>query len=134
MKKKILMIDDDEDLLRSFQVILENCGFDVTTCNEGKNGLLLLKNDKPDLLVLDVMMSTKLEGYEMLCLIKHEPEYREMPVILHTGMRDQIGTSLLTALEDEQLFPNVILQDKPIEPRKLVELIRDMLQGNKDVE
>jgi len=130
MRKKILIIDDDEDLLRSFQVILENCGFDVTTCNEGKNGLLLLKNDKPDLLVLDVMMSTKLEGYEMLCLIKHEPEYREMPVILHTGMRDQIGTSLLSALEDEQLFPNVILQDKPIEPRKLVELIREMLIAN----
>ena len=130
MKRKILLIDDDEDLLRSFQVILENSGFDVITCNEGKNGLLLLKNDKPDLLVLDVMMSTKLEGYEMLCLIKHEPEYRDMPVILHTGMRDQIGTSLLSALEDEQLFPNVILQDKPIDPRKLVELIREMLMAS----
>lgn len=127
------MIDDDEDLLRSFQVILENCGFDVTTCNEGKNGLLLLNNDKPDLLVLDVMMSTKLEGYEMLCLIKHEPAFREMPVILHTGMRDQIGTGLLCALEDEQLFPNVILQDKPIDPRKLVELIREMLMADNGI-
>jgi len=129
MRKKILLIDDDEDLLRAFQVILESSGFDVMTSNEGKNGLLLLKNDKPDLLILDVMMSTKLEGYEMLCLIKHEPEYREMPVILHTGMRDQIGISLLSALEDELLFPNVILQDKPIDPRTLVELIRDMLKG-----
>jgi len=133
MRKKILMIDDDEDLLRSFQVILESSGFDVITCNEGKNGLLLLKNDKPDLLVLDVMMSTKLEGYEMLCLIKHEAEYKEMPVILHTGMRDQIGTSLLSALEDEMLFPNVIIQDKPIEPRKLVALIREMLMATNGI-
>jgi DNA-binding response OmpR family regulator len=130
MRKKILMIDDDEDLLRSFQVILESSGFDVMTCNEGKKGLLLLKNDKPDLLVLDVMMSTKLEGYEMLCLIKHEVKYKEMPVILHTGMRDQIGISLLSALEDEMLFPNVIIQDKPIEPRKLVALIREMLMAS----
>jgi hypothetical protein len=45
-------------------------------------------------------------------------------------MRDQIGTSLLSALEDDQLFPNVILQDKPIEPRKLMELIREMLMAN----
>jgi DNA-binding response OmpR family regulator len=133
MRKKILMIDDDEDLLRSFQVILENFGFDVTTCSEGRKGLLLLKNDKPDLLVLDVMMSTKLEGYEMLCLIKHESEYKEMPVILHTGMRDQIGISLLSALEDEMLFPNVILQDKPIEPHKLVELIRGMLMADNGI-
>jgi CheY-like chemotaxis protein len=129
MKKKVLLIDDDEDLLRSFQVILESFGFDVTTCNEGKNGFTKLKTNKPDLLILDVMMSTKLEGYEMLCVIKHNPEYKEMPVILLTGMRDQIGTSLLSALDDELLFPNVSLQDKPIDPRMLVELIGQMLKG-----
>jgi len=133
MRKRILLIDDDEDLLRSFQVILESFGFDVTACNEGKNGFIILKKDKPDLLVLDVMMSTKLEGYDMLRVIKNEPEYKNMPIILLTGMRDQLEIDLLSALEDESLFPNVSLQDKPIDPRTLVELIRDMLKGHDKV-
>ena len=133
MRKKILLIDDDEDLLRSFQVILESSGFDVMTSNEGKNGLLLLKNDKPDLLILDVMMSTKLEGYDMLRVIKNDPEYKKMPIILLTGMRDQLGIDLLSALEDELLFPNVSLQDKPIDLHILVEMIGDMLKGYDNV-
>jgi len=129
MRKKILLIDDDEDLLRSFQVILESSGFDVIASNEGKNGFIILKKDKPDLLVLDVMMSTKLEGYDMLRVIKNEPEYKKMPIILLTGMRDQLEIDLLSALEDELLFPNVSLQDKPIDPHILVEMIGDMLKG-----
>ena len=128
MKKKLLLIDDDEDLLRSFQVILESNGFDVITCNEGKNGFLILKQDKPDLLVLDVMMNTNLEGYNLLHMIKSYPEYRNMPIILLTGMRDQLGVNLYSAVEDESLFPNVRFQDKPINPHLLVEMISDMLR------
>jgi len=128
MKKKLLLIDDDEVLLRSFQVILESNGFDVITCNEGKNGFLILKQDKPDLLVLDVMMNTNLEGYNLLHMIKSYPEYRNMPIILLTGMRDQLGVNLYSAVEDESLFPNVRFQDKPINPHLLVEMISDMLR------
>jgi CheY-like chemotaxis protein len=130
MGKKILMIDDDEDLLRSFQVILENFGFHVIICNEGKNGFSILEKDKPDILILDVMMSTQFEGYDMLRVIKKNPEYKDLPVILLTGMRDQLGSDALSALEDENVFPHVSFQDKPIDPKILVELIGDMLKKN----
>jgi two-component system alkaline phosphatase synthesis response regulator PhoP len=128
MKKKILLIDDDEDLLRSFQVTLENHGFDVITAFEGKSGFLRLKNDKPDLLVLDVMMTTNLEGYNLLHVIKKEPEYKKFPIIMLTGMRDQIGVNLTSAVEDETLFSDVRFQDKPINPHFLVEIIQEMLK------
>jgi two-component system, OmpR family, alkaline phosphatase synthesis response regulator PhoP len=129
MKRKILLIDDDEDLLRSFQVTLENHGFDVITGTDSKIGFLMLKNDKPDLLVLDVMMNTNLEGYNLLHVIKNDPEYKNMPIIMLTGMRDLMGVNLYSAVEDESLFPNVRFQDKPINPHFLVEIIEEMLKG-----
>jgi CheY-like chemotaxis protein len=128
MKKKILIVDDDEDLLRSFQVTLESKNFDVVTSPDGKDGFTKLKNEKPDLLVLDVMMNTNLEGYNLLHSIKKEPEYKKMPIILLTGMIDQLGVNLFSGVEDESMFPNVRFQDKPIDPLFLVELIGDMLK------
>ena len=128
MKKKILLIDDDEDLLRSFQVTLENSGFDVITAFDGESGFLRLKNDKPDLLVLDVMMNTNLEGYNLLHVIKNVPEYKKLPIIMLTGMRDAIGVTLASAVEDESIFQNVRFQDKPVNPRFLAEIIEEMLK------
>jgi two-component system alkaline phosphatase synthesis response regulator PhoP len=128
MNKKILLIDDDEDLLRSFQVTLESHNYDVITCTDSEKGFVMLKNDKPDLLVLDVMMNTNLEGYNLLHVIKSYPEFKKMPIILLTGMKDLMGVNLFSAVEDESIFPNVRFQDKPINPLFLMELIGDMLK------
>jgi len=128
MKKKIFLIDDDEDLLRSFQVILESKGFDVLTSSDGTDCFLILKNHSPDLLVLDVMMKTDFEGYYLLQEIKKDPQYRKMPVILLTGMKDHIGVDFFSSVEDKSLFPNVRYQDKPIYSHLLVEMIEEMLE------
>jgi two-component system, OmpR family, alkaline phosphatase synthesis response regulator PhoP len=127
MKKKILLIDDDEDLLRSFQVILESNGYEVITAIDGKTGYSVLKDQNPDLLVLDVMMRSNLEGYNLLHTIKSDHEYKEKPIILLTGMLDQLGVNLNPGVEDESMFPNVRFQDKPVDPNVLIQMIRDML-------
>jgi two-component system alkaline phosphatase synthesis response regulator PhoP len=128
MKKKILLIDDDEDLLRSFQVTLESKGFDVVTVSDGKEGFSTLKSEKPDLLVLDVMMETDLEGYNLLHTIKKETDFKELPVIMLTGMVDQLGVNLYSGVEGNVLLPNVRFQDKPIDPLILVEIIQEMIK------
>lgn len=128
MKKKILLIDDDEDLLRSFQVTLETNGYEVITAYDGKEGYEKLKKENPNLLVLDVMMNTKLEGYTLLHLIKKESAYKKMPVILLTGMVDELGVNLYAGVEDTDMLPNVHFRDKPIDPFALVELIGDLLK------
>lgn len=128
MGKKLLLIDDDEDLVRSFQVILEHHGYTVVTAYNSKDGFEKLKDEKPDLLVLDIMMNTNLEGYNFLHVIKKDPAYRKMPIIMLTGMRDQLGVNLYAGVEDEELFPKVRYQDKPVDPLLLVEMIGDMLK------
>lgn len=127
MKNKILLIDDDEDLLRSFQVMIESKGFDVITASDGKEGYTKFKNENPDLLVLDVMMNTDLEGYNLLHEIKKEPAYKKIPIILLTGMIDKLGVNLISGVEDETMLPNVHFQDKPIDTQLLVKMIQDLL-------
>ncbi|MFH0760468.1 MAG: response regulator [Bacteroidota bacterium] len=129
MNKRVLIIDDDEDLLRSFQVTLESQGFAVITSESGINGLALLRSEKPDLLVLDVMMKTNLEGYNLLHLIKKEPDFKKLPIIILTGMIDQLGVNLVSGVEDEVLFPNVWFQDKPVDPLFLAKMIEDILSS-----
>ena len=129
MNKKVLLIDDDEDLRRSFQVTLESQGFTVISADNGTSGLALLRSEKPDFLVLDVMMRTNLEGYNLLHLIKKEPEFKKLPIIILTGMIDQLGVNLASGVEDEILFPNVRFQDKPIDPIILGRMIEEILFG-----
>lgn len=129
----ILLIDDDEDLLRSFQVNLEIFGYNVVTAPNSDEGLIILKNEKPDLVVLDVMMNTNLEGFNFLLRIKNELEYKNLPILLLTGMSDQLGVNLFSAVEDVEILPNVRFRDKPIAPLELGELIEDMLQGKRDI-
>jgi DNA-binding response OmpR family regulator len=129
MSKKILMIDDDQDLLRSMQLILQNSGYNVVTSEDARIGYSKLQTEKPDLLVLDVMMKSDLEGYYLMQKIKKESEFHDLPIIMLTGMKDQLGVNLYAAVEDESLFPNVRFQDKPIEPQPFLALIKDMLDG-----
>jgi two-component system, OmpR family, alkaline phosphatase synthesis response regulator PhoP len=128
MEKKILMIDDDQDLTRSFQVLLESQNYTVYIANDGQAGMQRLRNERPDLLILDVMMGTNLEGYDLLHLIKKEPALIHIPIILLTGMIDAMGVNLISAVEDEEMFPNVVFRDKPIEPSELLELVAKMMK------
>ncbi len=129
MNKKILLIDDDEDLLRSFQVNLEIYGYEVVTAPDSREGMHMLENEKPDFIVLDVMMNSNLEGYNFLHQIKARAEWKQTPVLMLTGMVDQLGVNLLSAVDDENMFPNVRFHDKPIAPLDLVEIIEEMLPG-----
>jgi len=129
MNEKILLVDDDEDLLRSLQVILESNGFDVITSDNAEKGHSLLRAEKPDLLVLDVMMKSELEGYYLMQKIKKEKDFHDLPVIMLTGIKDQLGVNLYSAVEDESLFPNVRYHEKPLEAKTFVEVIREMLDG-----
>jgi len=74
------------------------------------------------------MMNSNIEGYDLLNVIKKDPDNGKMPGIILTGMRDQLGISLISDEEDETVFPNVRFEDKPINPHLLVEIIRDMLK------
>src|SRR3972149_10260319 len=114
-KKLILLIDDDVDLLSSLKITLEHNGYDVITAMNGTEGLSKLRESHPNLLILDIMMDSALEGYNVLNNIKGDVSIKNIPVIMLTGMADAIGVNFRSAVEDDKMFPNVIFMEKPFE-------------------
>ena len=85
-EKTILVVDDDVDVINILQTILSNEGYRVLTANDKKEGMKKMKAEKPDLAILDVMMTTKYEGFEMAKEIRDSAELKNTPVLLQTSI------------------------------------------------
>ncbi len=125
-KKKILLVDDDPDFVEAVKVIVESGGYDVTVAYDGKEGLDAVGEEKPDLIVLDVMMPV-MNGHEACNLLKKNPETAEIPIILLTAVAERVTTSTYThrdmlESEAEDYMP------KPVEPAELLERIKSWLK------
>ncbi|MBL7110462.1 MAG: response regulator [Bacteroidales bacterium] len=118
--KKILIIDDDPDITRSLQVTLEDASYEVHTANNVTDGLEKLKTVFPDLLILDVMMESTFEGHSFAIRIKKEPEYINMPILVITGIMNQLGIDFKDAFDDYMAMPLVFYLDKPVDPEELL--------------
>ncbi len=90
--RKVLVVDDDEHILRSLAQYLELEEFSVKTASGGAEALALVESDRPDLVVLDVMMP-EMDGFEVLENLRRKPETEKLPVIMLTA-RDQHGDIL----------------------------------------
>jgi two-component system alkaline phosphatase synthesis response regulator PhoP len=125
-KKKVLLIDDDPDFVEAIKVIVENGGYDVRVAYDGAEGLEAVAKDKPDLIVLDVMMPV-MNGHETCAKLKADPATAKIPIILLTAVADRVTTSTYThrdmlESEAEDYMP------KPVEPAELLNLIKSWLK------
>src|SRR3989344_6773912 len=85
---KVLMVDDDKMLADLYRERLEIDGFEVTVCHNGEEGLKRVKEIRPDIVLLDIMMP-KVNGYEVLASLKSDPETKDIHAIMLTAlMRD----------------------------------------------
>ncbi len=122
-KKKILLVDDDADFVESNKDLLEAQGYDIITAADGESGLQLALKERPDLMLLDVMMAHDTEGFEISRKIPENPELKDMKVILVTGVRKE--KDLAYSFEpDETWLPVDKILEKPVPPEKLLEEIK----------
>jgi two-component system alkaline phosphatase synthesis response regulator PhoP len=84
MAKKILVVDDEKHIVRLVEVNLQRAGYEVVTAYDGVQALEVVKREKPDMIVLDVMMP-RMNGFEVLKNLKASPETQEIPVIMLTA-------------------------------------------------
>jgi len=128
-KKKILIIDDDLDLTAAIQAILENKNYQVFTAINKEEGWEKIKSKNPDLLILDVMMDTSHEGFEMAREIKKESEYKDIPILMLTSISEVTGVNFSAAAADPDWLPADEYLDKPVEPEELLEQVQNLLSG-----
>lgn len=126
-KKKILLVDDDPDLVSAFEAILYNKGYEVITAINKNEGIEKLREKDPDLAILDVMMEEEHDGFEMAREIKKTNP--ELPIIMLTGISDITGVNFRAAMSDPSWLPADEYLDKPVKPQELIDTIEELLNN-----
>lgn len=87
MAKKILIVDDDEALSGIVAMQFKDLGHDVSCTNDGYDALQRIKTEKPDLLILDVMLP-KMDGFHICRLIKFDRNFKDIPVLMYSSLSE----------------------------------------------
>lgn len=128
MANKVLIIDDDDDIVITMRLPLEAHGYQVFRAANHQEGLQKVKEVKPDLILLDVMMDSKTSGFELSRALRNpDPAseyaaYRGIPIVMITSIR--AATSLRFA-PDKDYLPVDALVEKPIKPEVLLANVRE---------
>lgn len=124
--KTILVIDDDADFTATVRVILEKEGYTVVEADSGAEGLRQLRERKPDLVILDVMMESVTEGYSVNEAIKYSGEYdafQQIPIIMVSSIQESPDDRFPRAPEVDMIRPDRYLT-KPLDIPKFLEIVR----------
>jgi len=125
-KKRILLVDDDKEFVQATKDLLEAHGYEVLTAHSGAQGLEIARKSYPNLMLLDVMMATDTEGFDVSRKIEESPELKGLPVILMTGIKKAMNLPF-SFEPDEDWLPVKTVLDKPVPPDKLLAEIAKLL-------
>ncbi|MBC8470634.1 MAG: response regulator [Planctomycetes bacterium] len=126
-KAKILIAEDDPDFRDSLQAVLESQHYTVITAVNKADGMEKIKAEKPDLAILDIMMSTWVDGLQMSRELKNDPQFKDMPILILTGIKTEIGMDFKATVGDPQWCPVDAYLEKPIEPDVLLAEVANLL-------
>ena len=130
-KGDILLVDDDRDIRDSIRIILEKNGYTVTTAANGREAVSALEKKKPDLMILDIMMSTDTEGFDLAYELKNQPKFQDLPIIILTSFLEKVRSDGPEAFQNilGEDWPAKWLFEKPVDPKKLMSKIEGILGG-----
>lgn len=131
--KQILVIDDDQDMVNAMRTILETSHYQVTTAFNGKEGLARIQESLPDFIILDVMMSTDTEGFDLAYKLKNNPLYCDIPILMLTSFPQEmakLGPEKFQHIMG-QSWPVSEFMEKPVDPDQLLDMIQQILGEGK---
>ena len=123
--KKILLVDDDVEFCEATKMLLESKAYEVVTAHDGKEGLRKVKAEKPDGVILDVMMP-EMNGYDVCVVLKADPELKNIPVVLLTAVDQAMFRTTYTRLMGLMSEADDYIA-KPVEPEELVKRLEALL-------
>lgn len=123
--KKVLIIEDEQDILAYFESIFQDSGYDTISANDGFEGFELAKSEKPDMITLDITMP-KQSGLKIYRQLKDHPDLKIIPIIIITAVDDFMGIFL----DDlKEYAPPEGIFYKPIDPKGILKLTAEILSG-----
>ena len=119
--KKILIVDDDADLTLANRLILESAGYDVEEAANGEMALEKMRADKPDLVLMDVMMTNPLDGYHTTQQIADDPQLSRIPILMVSAITTSVYAS---SFPTNELLSIREFISKPVDPETLLKKIK----------
>jgi DNA-binding response OmpR family regulator len=119
-QKRILIADDEEDYVTALQMTMESEGYECLTAFDGQEALDKAKSEKPDLIILDIMMP-KMNGYKVSRLLKFDVKYKEIPIIMLTARTQEKDKNIGKETGADEYVT------KPFEMEALVQLVAKYL-------
>lgn len=134
MADTVLIIDDDDEVVLTMRLPLEAHGYQVFRAANRQEGLEKIREIKPDIILLDVMMDSMTDGFELSRTIRNpDPaspyaEYTDIPIVMVTAIH---ATSSLRFAPDKARLPVDLFIEKPIEPEVLLSTVRDLIDKSR---
>ena len=123
---RVLLIDDDPDFVAATKIVLESKPFQVITALDGDEGLKKAREQKPDVIILDVIMPTK-DGFDVCVQLKKEPELADIPVIMLTSFAQRVGDTSISVGKGLTIEADDYI-DKPVNPNELIRRVERLLK------
>lgn len=123
---KVLLIDDDADFVRIHAAYLKAAGFTVVSAVDGDEGLAVARQENPDVVILDYMMTRPTEGSIVAIEMREDPQLKSIPIILLTSVRAR--HPWWGVQKNESHLPVDILLDKPVPPERLIDEVRRLVE------
>jgi CheY-like chemotaxis protein len=124
--KKILVVDDDPDVIEASTLVLEKAGYVVVSANSRMAGMVAVMSEKPDLIVLDVMMDEPDDGFHLAQNLRADGV--ETPIVMMSSIGRVSGFAFGV---DNELLPVNAFIEKPAPPEKLLQQVNQLLQPEK---
>jgi DNA-binding response OmpR family regulator len=121
---KILIVDDDPDMVDAGRIVLEAKGYEVVSAGNVSQGMSALEDARPDLMILDVMMEEPDDGIRMARQVRRKGF--DLPILMLTSVNVAMG---LHIDKDEEMVPVDEFQEKPVDPETLIKKVERLLAG-----
>ena len=129
MAKKILIVDDDPDIVESMKIVLEDKGHEVAVAYSGEEGLKAVKKEKPDLIILDIMMETGDKGFEVARELRKDNSFKGIPILMLTAIEEKMGLTFKKEAGDKAWLPVDDYVEKPLKPGELADKVEKLLRS-----
>lgn len=118
--KKIIIVDDEPDILKTIEIFLKGEGFNVITAADGITALDKIRRERPDLVILDIMLP-KLDGYKVCRMLKFDSKFKTIPVVILTARAQEVDEKKAKEVHADAYIT------KPFQPDVLLEKIKSLL-------
>jgi DNA-binding response OmpR family regulator len=127
-EEKILIVDDDPDIAKALRAALKSQNYTVLCASGEVDGMQMVEAHRPDLIILDVMMSTTSEGFDMSRKLRKHSKHKDIPIIMLTAIKQRTGLDFRSSAGDPEWLPVDEFLDKPVELEVLLAKVKALLE------